>query len=549
MKATVCISIVILLVFANLSLGRTIGSEIYPTEDELYEAYLIGQIDYQTYLNLREIFNSGIDSTNLYLIEEIPNINYFREYESDIQSELEKEQTKPYVSDQVGISKDKFSGSIKWKRYQELDEFGQDKNQIYINSQLSQDWSFKLNGLDEYTGHQEFSFRSLNYKSQRGTIRKLSIGNFTTRFGLGLTVGYRGRILGKDYLSPEETLLFPDYGGFNGIYAEGGHRKNLVKWLFHYDKNDTILVRTSALNVVRKYGLFKVEGTLLGSIISNRLTKTEFRQYQVGLFMGYFGYDIDAAIEVSLPKNNLEQSSKNNQAAVAEMTYRNNDFTLKLSTWYYGQNFTNLFGGGRSGDLYRTVEFETIDLSYRDRRNNQRGFLVKTSTSLSGQIDAEMALSIYGSSRYERFIEIQTSLGKIFAEKSRLRVYYELFRKEKLGEIANDNSLKLEYNYKLPQFSLRSFLGYTYDNENQKYLSFHFRTKLKNKILKEIEFWVNFSRINIETGNIDYFYGYIKEMVDITKTVSLAVKYRYRYNRRFAEPVESTIYLETLMVW
>ena len=550
MKAVICIFVFIFLcLLANLTLGRSIGSDIYPTEDELYEAYLIGQIDYQTYLNLREIFNSGIDSTDFYLLEEIPNIDFFQGQESGKYSDLEKEQTKPYISDQVEISKEKPTGSIIWKRYQKLDDIGRDQNRIYIRSQLSQNWSFKISGVDEYIGHQEFSFRSLNYKKQRGTIRRLNIGNFTARFGLGLTVGYRGRLLGKDYLSPEETLLFPDYGGFNGLYAEGGPRKNRVKWLFHYDKNDTILVRTTALNVNRRYGFYRVEGTLLGSVINNRLTDDEFRQYQLGLLLGYSGNDLELAIEVALPKNNLNKSSNNNQAAVTEITYKGNDFGLKFSAWYYGRNFINLFGGGRSGDFYRTVEFDSIDLSYRDRRNNQLGFLMRTSTSLSKETDADMSLSIYGSSRYEKFIEIQTSWGRIIGENSRLRLYYELLRKEKFGEISNDNALKLGYNYKSPQFSLRSFIGYIYDNDEKKHLSFLFRAQIKNKICKEIEFWVNFSRINIETSNIDYFYGYIKETVDITKTISLAVKYRYRYNRRFAEPEESTIYLETLIVW
>lgn len=433
MKTAVCISILVLLcLLADLTLGRTIGSEIYPTEDELYEAYLIGQIDYQTYLNLREIFNSGVDSTELYLIEEIPNIDFFQGFDSGKYSDLEKEQSKPYISDQVTVSKEKLSGSVKWKRYQKLDKIGHDQNRIYIRSQLSENWSFRLNGVDEYIGHQEFSFRSLNYKNQRGTIRKLTIGNFTARFGLGLTVGYRGRLIGKDYLSPEETFLFPDYGGFNGLYAEGGPRKNRVKWLFHYDKNDTILVRTAAIHLSKKRGLYRIEGTLLGSVINNHLTDDEFRQYQLGLLLGYSGNDIEAAIEAALPKNNLDKYSKNNQAVVADMTYKGNDFVLKFSAWDYGQNFINLFGGGRSGDLYRTVELDTIDLSYRDRRSNQRGFLVRTSTTLSERTDAKMSLSVYGSSRYERFIEIQTIWGRIIGENSRLGLYYELLREREI---------------------------------------------------------------------------------------------------------------------
>lgn len=96
---------------------------------------------------------------------------------------------------------------------------------------------------------------------------------------------------------------------------------------------------------------------------------------------------------------------------------------------------------------------------------------------------------------------------------------------------------------------MRSFWGYIENYAGEKYLSFLFRGKLRNKIFKEIEFWVNFSRINIETSNIDYFYGYIKEMVDITKTVSLAIQYRFRYNREFTKQKESTIYLETVVVW
>ena len=73
--------------------------------------------------------------------------------------------------------------------------------------------------------------------------------------------------------------------------------------------------------------------------------------------------------------------------------------------------------------------------------------------------------------------------------------------------------------------------------------------KLKNKFLKEIDFLVNFSRINIETNNIDYFYTYIREKVDLFKNVSLAVKYRYRYSRNYSEPNDYTLFMETIVIW
>lgn len=553
MKTAACIVISVLLCLSiNPVFGRTIGSDTYHTEEELYEGYVNGDIDYQTYLNLLEILNSGVDSTSLYLLEEIPNIDFISSESLEKKSDIEDEQTRIYLSETQPKEDKIFSGSVKFNIYQKLDTLGQDQERIYIKSRLSENWTINLNAVDEYIGKQKFTSRSLIYRNQYSKIERLVIGNYTAKFGLGLTVGYRGRLVSKDYLSAAESFLFSEYGGFNGLYAEGGSRKNKVKWLFHFDQNDTIQVKATAINVVSKfgdYGRYRVEGSLLGSVINNRISDDEFRQLQMGLLLSHRGANLEAALEGTLPINNLEDRGNDNSAALAKVIYNQYDYNIKFSAWYYGKDFVNLFGGGRSGDLYRTISVDTVDLKYRDRRNNQRGFVLRSLLSLSETFESDLSFSIYGSSRFERNIEMQSSLGKIIAENSRLRLYYELYRKERPGDISTNNRYKLEYFYRVPRFSIRSYVGYLYNKKNEKYLSFLFRGRLVNKFLKEIEFWVNFSRINIETNNIDYFYTYIMEKVDLSQNASLAVKYRYRYNRSYNQPHDYTLFLETFITW
>lgn len=546
MKTIIRIVILVCIGLApGLSLGRTIGSDIYPTDDELFEAYLDGEIDYQTYLNLKDIFESGIDSTDLYLLEEIPNVGYFFEQDLSDYTGLKQEQAEPFIEKSTKELSNRPITQFQWKRYQKLETDGLDQNRFYINSRLSQNWTCKVNGADDYYGRQEFSMRSLSYHNSRGTIRNLRIGNYTARFGLGLTVGYRGRLLDKNDLTTGETALYPDYGGFNGFYAEGGPQKNRLKWLFHYDRDDAISTGTTALNFTKAFGNYKVEGTVLGSILRSRLSNIEYDHYQLGLLLGYYEPEFDAAFELALPKG----GSENNMAALIESSYKRNKVKIRFSSWFYGQDYINFFGGGRSGDIYKTITVEKIGLQFSDRRTDQTGMLLKTSAPLSDISDFNLSFSTYGNSRYRRNLELLTSFGHSVSKNSEIRLYYELYNKERDGNLSENNIMKIEYSLKNSNLSIRTYFGFRNDNDGDNFLSHFIRAKLKNKIFKELEIWLNFSRINIETSNIDYFYGYLRELVNVSKSMALAIKYIYRYNRAYSDREESTLYLETSLVW
>jgi len=541
---TIFAIIVLFFIFRFYSHGRLLGADIYPSDEELYEAYLAGDLEYQDYLNLKDLFDGGIDSTEMYLLEEIPNINYFLKSYTKDYSESEQEQTQPFTDVSEIEYKEKISGSFKWRRYQKLEENGDNENRFYLTSGFAPGWTFKARGTDEYDGRQTLSARSLIYKADQGTIKKLIVGNYTARFGLGLTVGYRGRLLDKDDLSESELIAFPDYSGFNGVYIEGGERKQDVKGMVHYDQNDTIRVQTVAVDLMREIGDFRIEGMVLGSLFKNRPLDADYKFYQFGTLFGYERDRFNGALELAFQKD-----ASAFPAAVFESRYRDEILDIKFSAWHYDDDYKNFFGGGRSGSIYRSIELDTIGLAFRDRRNNQRGFLMRTRTAFSESEEFNLSFSLYGSGSHDRCTEMLASFEKILNPESRLRLFYEYERSEEMNGIATGNKWRAEYRRASKKFYFRSYIGYRYNSDDKEYLSQFVRVRFSHAVFDNIEFWFNLSRLNMETGKIDYFYGYLKESVELMRDFMLGVKYHYRYSRDYSDKEDIGIMLETELRW
>jgi len=57
--------------------SQDLSTYVSPSEDEWLQALTLGEISYVQYLCLIEIARHGIDSSSLYLLDEIPNLSYF----------------------------------------------------------------------------------------------------------------------------------------------------------------------------------------------------------------------------------------------------------------------------------------------------------------------------------------------------------------------------------------------------------------------------------------------------------------------------------------
>ena len=520
-----------------------LGVDVFPSDQELYEAYLSGEINYETYLNLRELYEAGIDSTELYLLEEIPNLTYFGETSDLKESDLEGEQAEAFVRD-LPAESDRWGGEIGWRRYQVLEENGRDKNYYSIKSSFASGWTFQARGRDDYEGRREWSGRSLTLKGRRGPVRKIVVGNYTARLGLGLSVGYRGRLLTKDDLDEAETIAFPVYGGFNGLYGEAHQKRHGVKGLVHFDQNTDYRLSLAALNIIRRYRRFRLEGIVLGALLENRQTDIKYRYYQLGTVLGYRDDDVEVALETVFPKD-----ADAFAAALLESRYRRDKVDIRFSAWHYGDDYVNLAGGGRSGSRYMTVAIDTIAFEFRDRRHDQRGLLLKTRTDIGDGAAGAFSITVYGRSRDHRDAEVMASLEQRLNADSRIRLYYEYDRREDGAEIQEEKSLKTEYRRNLGRWNLRTYLGYRFDSDGDRGLAWFARARYRQGTFSNLEAWLNISRIDLDRGQLDRFYGYLMETVILAKNLELSVKYMYRYNRSYGDREEGQFYLETKASW
>ncbi|MCX6825934.1 MAG: hypothetical protein NTV06_01505 [candidate division Zixibacteria bacterium] len=536
------ITIILVMVCPLQTEAHLISNTSYPSEEELFEAYLQGDIDYQTYLNLVEIFEAGLDSSDQYLLNEIPGISYL----GDV-----------YIEDYLGRGKGLsdlpggkmknigVSGSIKIRRYQEISEGGLGKNRYRFKSSTISNWSWDVLVGEDEDGRREWTKRLMQYKSRRGWLRKLVIGNFTAHYGLGLTVGYRGKLLHKATLPIGDSPLFPDFGGFNGLSGEIAQGHTGLEWFLHYDQDGQYRFRTAALNLKTGYKKWKGEGIFLGSVIQNRNTKQDYKYYQGSVYFQYRDSAFHSEMEMAFPQNTAAIIP----AIVMESEYRTEPIKLGFYGWHYDRDFKNLTGGGRSGYYYNTVSIDTIDFSFSDRRNGQQGFLVRAIASLTNNVEYQIAYSPYGENRYERAARMSMSLEAPLSSVSRGKLDYKYKEENKPDGVVSGNELRAEYRLNLKELFLRSYLGYEVDRYGKNYLSYFIKGKIFIIKPMAIEVWLNFDKINIKNKILDYFYGYIREDINPLDNFKIGLKYSYRYNRNNLDHGQSALLIETEVRW
>ncbi len=525
--------------------AQNISQEVFPSDEEIYEAYLRGEIDYHTYQNLTEIFEQGIDSADLYLLDEIPNLNYFMNTSVRDFPELEREQAESFTAGSNQERPRPYSGNAGLRRFQSLEEDGQGRNQYYLRYGLPSNGAFNawLNG--DSAGNREWASRTLKYRNNTGAVKRIIVGNFTARYGLGLSVGYSGRLLQKDSTTRNESFLFPDYGGFNGIYIEGGRRSDAIKMLVHYDRNKIHQVQASAISFSKRYRQFRGEGIFVVSRLQNRETSMKYDSHQLGYSFQYQGGEFVAAFESVLPRG----SQRGFPATIFEAQYNNKPVNLSLSAWRYAKDYVNPFGGGRSGDYYRAVSIDAVEFEFSDRRTDQRGILLKGISALGGSSTYEISFSAYGRDRFQRSAKMSTGLEIPLTKSARIRGDYRYAEKIEAGELTSSHKIRLEYILKMSKLFMRNYLGFTIDRNLRKYFSLFSRTKTAVSNYGNIEAWLNLDKIDSPDGTINYFYGYLKETINVTKNLEMGMKYSYRYNRDYSIRSSSTFLFTAEMSW
>ncbi|SYZ74288.1 exported hypothetical protein [Candidatus Zixiibacteriota bacterium] len=547
MKASIIISILAVAIIFNPgrpASGQSLSLDVYPSDEELFDAYMQGEFDYTTYLNLQEIFETGIDSSDLYLLDEIPNLSYFSDSRLRGYRGLEREQEEPFLTSDTSKGA-AISGNLKIKRYQDLDEEALGRNHYLINGRITPRFLFDARVNEDNQRNREWKQRSLTYKSWEGLIRRMALGNFNARCGLGLAIGYRGRVLNKNFPTFDKSFFFPDYGSFNGAYLESRRKNDAVKLLLHYDRDDTTRVRTAAASMMRQYRKFRLEGIVLQTNVDNIHTHEKFNFHQFDFYGQFRSEIVTSAVEVALQQKTRRLIG----AIVAETEYRSQSTTLQGSFWKYDDDYINLTGGGRSGRYYRTVSIDTLDFDFRDRRSDQEGALLRGLTSIAENMKYHFSFSAFGPNRFQRFLAFQNGFDFALSDRSTARLEYRYREQNEFDGTISDHQFRAELKRTIGEISLRSYLGYLFDQNRNKYLACFLRIRTAAVGPGKLDLWLNFSKINMRTGRLDYFYGYLQEIITAIKNLEVTAKYLYRYGRAYSESGKSGFYLEGRLIW
>ena len=90
--------VICLIVFSvEVSAQQELSTYVYTSEEDLEEAFRNGEINFSQLIILQELIRFGIDSSSLYLLDEIPNLSHFLKSKELPQPELKENQKNYFI--------------------------------------------------------------------------------------------------------------------------------------------------------------------------------------------------------------------------------------------------------------------------------------------------------------------------------------------------------------------------------------------------------------------------------------------------------------------
>ena len=516
--------IVLTLVSMSPSFSEGPSIAVYPSEDELLEALRLGEIDSSQYLILQEIIVHGLDSTNVHLLDEIPNLSLFLADPKSLVTSLEKEQ-------KAGFSKPaprtgRPASTFGYKYYQELEQEGRAQYRSFGRFRINDHFEtvFKLHR--EYTGRERFVSRRLVYKNGRGRLKELVLGNFSRRLGAGTIFGHRGKLLEFSDRIDGESFLFPDYGGYNGLYTK-------VKFNYVETEALTSVNRDSDHTLISAGGMVSLTklplrpGVIIGvSRLKNRKTGERLHDVKYGLSSRYrYG---DSYLGIELCGQAKEQDSWG--GVVTEGRHRFRGAEVRYAGWAYADAYIDLTGGSKAGNLHHATALDAVDFSYSQKRSGQEGGMLKSIVLLAGDFEIINSILYAGRNRDTANVEFLSGLVRRFSRSCEIRLDY-LNKTKKRVHNEVDQRMRLETRIRTGNLSARSYIAYNTKSSRGDYISLFVNLKYLSPKAGSFEMWSNLARFNLREAAIDYWYAYIKSEQQLFMDVTAAMKLSYSYSR------------------
>lgn len=516
--------------------AQDLSTSVFPSEDELYEAYALGELDYQQLVRLLEIACHQVDESNAHLLDEIPNLSYFGMARDTSGTQLETRQAEAFVQE-PRLPQRANPTRLNYRHRYNQTANGEERSwyrsvvRIDYGTELSADLKIRR----ELSGNERIVGRGLTLRPNSGLLRELRLGNFSRRLGLGTIVGYRGKVLDRATSIDTETFLFPDYGGQNGLYGRLQFNRLDLQSLVSVERDRSYRITSSAVMV-------SIDGKKLrpGLIVShnsvlNRVTAQRISLTKVGV-IGEYRYDGGFSnVELSTQVGYHDSPA----AIVSEGRHRWRGATVRYAFWAYDSDNVDLSGGSKTGGLRRTVTLEETELEFTSRRSGQRGGLLKTSIPLGK--DWRLNSGFLWASLNTDTAEVQWLPALSYKPGSDVTVTVDQLYKRKWRQgtgLDNDTLLsktRLETVVERGNWRTRSFVIWNRRTGCDDYLTVALDQRFQSDEIGQFDLRLRLEKIDHRSGRVDYWSGFIKNSIYLLENVELSIKLSHIFHRNIEE--------------
>ena len=487
----------------------------------------LGEIDVSLYAALQEIYLHGIDSSRLHELDGLPFLVYSSGTGPGRYSRLEMARTARFSL--VSDSQETVSGYLRHKYYQYLDNDSRSKYRTSGLVEIDQHWSADFALQREYSGRERVVGRSVLYHNQSSFVRKLIVGNFSRRLGLGTVFGYRGKLLSLSERLDGESFLYPDYGGYNGLFVLGRRENVLMQGLLSHNR-DMDHAQTSIGGMLTMNTGEISPGIITGmNRIHNRHTGATGDGMKLGGNLSFeytSGYNAAEAV--------VQAGVASSFAFVDEGLYRSPHTEWRYAFWVYGEDFLDVSSGSKAGDLYRPSTVAEVDFDMSNRRRGQKGGLVKSTATLSKRWEMDNSLLVCAINDDSLNIEMLWGLTHAADRQWTLRLDFlgKQKKRRRLADSGDDTTQRprFEATYDSRTLAVRSYVAYVHRTGLDDVLSLFATARVAGQFGK-CEIWTNIGRYNLNEGRLDYLYGFISNELPLHKWLQAVVKLSHAYNR------------------
>ncbi|MEZ5358654.1 MAG: hypothetical protein R3F48_07445 [Candidatus Zixiibacteriota bacterium] len=375
----------------------------------------------------------------------------------------------------------------------------------------------------EYDGTAEWKRRSMSYRFARRNAN-MTIGNYSTRFGLGVVYGYHGRLLSlPDDRDEAEEFLFPSYGGGNGIKVDWRGHSLIVD----LDRNEEFASQFMGVSLSTSK-CFTINAAY-GRVANRMMNESRSAGYVslAGNLVGHSRTRFELAAGL--------WDSQLRSALVAQSMRKMGPVKSELTIWYYDTEYPSFFSGSVSSRRSRTRYLEDIDFSYSNRRAGEAGGIARTTYMLTSKtrIISKAAYSYRNS--YMNRLEIEAGVRRELSKDYRVNLT-GLYRRDSL--IAGDDveqKVQAELIRKRNGWRTRLAVRYRLDSHHKfKYYTIYVENRLVN-IMGSVYIIYKLDKLYLSDIKNNYTFLSCTFEAQVGKHVSTELTYSFRYDRGSTE--------------